>query len=141
MQDAEIIAYAHSYDGYGWQFLDGGSGSDWAARSAEYADALALVPYRDYAALAVEFVQLVASVATTDGLPSALLEMAKATEDTEAGLREELANTRTELAAARRQIEKLTRQRNALLSRVAAAERLVALTLHMEALHGTEEVS
>lgn len=30
--DVEPVAYRYGFDGYGWQYIDSGSGSDWAIR-------------------------------------------------------------------------------------------------------------
>jgi hypothetical protein len=37
-----IEAIRHSFDGYGWQYIDSGSGSDWLERGMSYPDAEAL---------------------------------------------------------------------------------------------------
>jgi len=40
--EREPVAYRYSFDGHGWLYIDGGSGSDWIARAKEYPDAQAL---------------------------------------------------------------------------------------------------
>ena len=33
------VAYRHSFDGYGWLYIDNGHGSDWEDRARQYPDA------------------------------------------------------------------------------------------------------
>ena len=40
---AEIVAVRHSFDGYGWSYIDAGSGSDWLKRGLSYPGAECLV--------------------------------------------------------------------------------------------------
>lgn len=39
----EPFAVAHSYDGYGWHYIDNGSGSTWLERGMKKPDAVVLV--------------------------------------------------------------------------------------------------
>ena len=41
-QDAEPVAIAYAYDGFGWQYIDSGSGSDWKERGMAHDDAIPL---------------------------------------------------------------------------------------------------
>ena len=40
--EREVFAIAHSCDGYGWKYIDSGSGSDWIKRGMQYQDATPL---------------------------------------------------------------------------------------------------
>lgn len=44
----ETFAVAHSFDGYGWQYIDNGSGSTWLERGLNKPDATALVSKEDH---------------------------------------------------------------------------------------------
>lgn len=47
----EPMAVAHHFDGYGWQYIDNGSGSDWLSVGKKYDDAVVLVDQADALAL------------------------------------------------------------------------------------------
>lgn len=49
--DVEPVAIRHNFDGYGWCFLDNGSGSNWLARGMKYEDAEPLYQASALAAL------------------------------------------------------------------------------------------
>jgi hypothetical protein len=51
MEDIEPVAVAYNYDGYGYQYVDSGSGSDWLKVGKSKRDAVVLVDLEDVKAL------------------------------------------------------------------------------------------
>lgn len=59
--DIEPVAYRYGFDGYGWQYIDNGSGSDWAIRHPDGEPLYAHPPADRIEALEAENERLVAS--------------------------------------------------------------------------------
>ena len=52
--DIEPVAYRYGFDGYGWQYIDNGSGSDWAIRHPDAEPLYAQPPADRIEALSAE---------------------------------------------------------------------------------------